>query len=82
MRNKGTFMTQTIQPRSRASLNEEGGDLTINKGETEDNMSLMYQVLDSLNDLCWSLNRLNCIIERRIMELNMSRKSKGEKNEN
>jgi hypothetical protein len=70
-------MTRTIQPRSFACLNEAGKTLTINKPkpETEDNMSLLLSVFDSLNNLCEKLNRLNYVIQRRHLELSIYSKS-------
>jgi hypothetical protein len=74
MRNKGT---QTIQPRfcdiSEAEKNN------INKGETEDNMGLMLQVLDSLNALCELLSRVDYALKRKNMEHILYRKDEGAK---
>jgi len=75
-------MAQTVQPRSWASLSETGKDLTIDKPEAEDDMSLLLQVYDSLNNLCEKLNRLDYVLKRKNMELNIYRKYQGEKNEN
>jgi DNA-binding phage protein len=61
-------MTQTIQPCSCAYINETEKTLKINKPQTEDNMSLLLQVFDSLNKLYNTLNRLNYVIQRKNME--------------
>jgi hypothetical protein len=73
MRNKGAFMTQTIQPRSWTLLNGADKDLKRNEPETEDNMSLMLQVFNSLNELYESLIRLEYVVKRKNMEVNMKR---------
>jgi hypothetical protein len=80
-------MTQTVQPRSWTCLSERGKDLTVSKPykpETEDNLSLMLSLFDSLNDLSEKINRLNYILQRREIERILSPKGKGggEKNEN
>jgi len=72
-------MTQTTQPRSLASLSEEGKDLTINKPETEDRMSLLLSIFDSLNTLYETLSRLDYVLERKIVEQILYQKSKGGK---
>ena len=64
-------MTHTVQPRSLASLSEPRKDLPIRKPEeTEDNMSLLLSVYDSLNNLCEKLNRLDYVLKRKNIELN------------
>jgi len=65
MRKEKPFITQTIQPRSWTLLCEASKDLTKNKLETEDNMSLLLKVFDNLNNLYEKLNRLNYVIQRR-----------------
>jgi hypothetical protein len=60
-----------------AVLHETGKDLTINKGETEDNMSLLLSVFDSLNTLCEKLGRLNYVHQRKNIEQILYRKDKG-----
>ena len=77
MRNKETFMTQTTQSCSWFSLSKPGTDLSVHEGETEDNMSLLLQVLDSLNRLYETLNRLDYVIERKAIELNIYGERKG-----
>jgi hypothetical protein len=62
-------LTQTVQPRSWASLHDADKDLTINKPETEDNMGLLLQVFDSLNALCEKLSKLDYALKRKNMEL-------------
>jgi hypothetical protein len=62
-------LTQTEQPRSLAFLHDAGKDLTIDKGETEDNMSLLLQIFDNLNTLCEKLSRLNYVLKRKNIEL-------------
>jgi hypothetical protein len=80
MENKGIFKTQTTQARSWALLDSAIKNLYVGIGEpeTEDNASLMFTVLCSLNSLYEKLNRLNSVIERRIEELNVSRENKEE----
>ena len=58
-------MTKTVQSRSSVSLNETGKDLIINKPETEDNMSLLLSVFDSLNNLYKALYKLDYAITRK-----------------
>ena len=68
MRDKIPLITQTTQPCSRATLNDPGKDLTINKHETEDNMDLLLSIFDDLNNLYEMLNRLDYLIERKEIE--------------
>jgi hypothetical protein len=76
----GSFITKTtIQPCSWVLLNKSKDNLNIKKPETEDNMSLMLEIFDSLNTLKEKLNRLDYVIKRRNMELYISRKGKEEK---
>ena len=70
-------MTQTTQPCSRITLNETRKDLTMQKPETEDNMSLLFSVFDSLNNLCEKLSRLEYLLTRRNIEQILYRKCKG-----
>jgi len=70
---------QTVQLRSWASLNNAGKDLTSGKGETEDNVSLLLSVCDSLNGLCEKLSRLSYVMEKKIIENNLYCKCKGVK---
>jgi hypothetical protein len=67
-------MTQTVQPRSLVYLNETGKDLTLSKGETEDNMSLLLSLFDSLNNLYEKINRLDYLIKRKNIEYMLYRK--------
>jgi len=67
MQIKDVYMTQTIQPSSRALI-ETGGELTENKPETEDNRRLLLDVFDSLNKLSERLCRLNYLVERKRIE--------------
>jgi hypothetical protein len=61
-------MTQTVQTRSCAYINEAEKTLKPNKLQKEDNMSLLLEVFDSLNDLYEKLNRLNYVIQRKNIE--------------
>jgi len=72
-------MTQTTQPCSGASLNKAGTDLTKDKPETEDNMSLLLSVYDSLNNLCEKLSRLDYVLKRKNMEQIINNQNKGDK---
>jgi len=78
---KGHFredlMTQTVQPRSWATLSNAGEDLNKPKAE-EDNRSLLLSVFDSLNELYEKLNRLNYVIKRKNIELSIYNKNKKE----
>jgi site-specific recombinase len=69
-------MTQTIQPRSLALLSETGKDLTIDKPEAEDNLSLLLQIFDNLNDLYEKLDRLRYVIQRKKIEQILCQKGK------
>jgi len=55
-------MTKTIQPYSRAYLNETGKNLTRDKSKIEDNVRLLSLLCDSLNNLYESLSKLNYIM--------------------
>jgi len=70
-------MTKTAQPRSWAVLSKEckGQDLTINESKTEDNVNLMLMLCDSLNDLYEKLNRLSYVMEKKIIEHNLSQEN-------
>ena len=70
-------MTHTTQPRSWVTLNEPGRDLAIQEPETEDNMSLLLSVFDSLNNLCEKLSRLEYVLTRRNIEQIIYRQEKG-----
>ena len=69
-------MTQTTQYRSWAALSEVGKDLTIQKSELEDSISLLLSVFDSLNELYVMLSRLNYVMERKIIEHYLYKKDK------
>ena len=77
MRTKETSITQTTQIRSWVSLSEPDKDLSVHEDETEDNMSLLLQIFDSLNRLHESLNRLDCAIERKAIELKLHGEGRG-----
>jgi hypothetical protein len=71
-------MTQTTQPRSLAFIHNAGKDLN-RKPEIEDNMRLLLSVFDSLNNLCEKLNRLNYVIQRKNMELDIYLKNEDKR---
>jgi hypothetical protein len=48
------------------------------KPKAEDNMGLLISVFDSLNNLCEKLNRLNYVLQRKTMELDIYQKGRGE----
>jgi len=54
-------MTKTVQPHFSASSSERGKDLTGDKGGTEDDISFLISVYDSLNNLSEALSRLDRI---------------------
>jgi TorA maturation chaperone TorD len=64
-------MTYTIQPNSREFLSDKDKNFEENKPETEDNMSLLLSVLESMNNLCDKLSRLNNVIQKKSVELNL-----------
>jgi len=72
-------MTQTVQFSSWASLSEAGKDLTINKPEKEDNISLLLSIFDNLNRLYEKLNKLNYVIQRKNIEQIFYLNGKGAK---
>ena len=61
-------MTQTTQSCSWASFNKAGKDLSINIPETEDNMSLLLSVFDSLNKLGERIRSLDYVLKRKKTE--------------
>jgi len=67
-------MTQTVQPCSWALIHNRGEDITIPPKKTEDNMTLLIQVFDSLNILCEKLSRLNEVLQKKNRELNTCHK--------
>jgi len=71
-------MTKTIQPYSEASLSETDKDMAIDKPETEDNMSLMLSLCDSLNNLYEKLSRLEYVVKRKKLEQIINNQNKGE----
>jgi hypothetical protein len=77
MKNKGTFMTQTVQSRPCVSLRKADKDLNKNGLETEDNKSLLLHIFDSLNNLYEKLNRLHYLIQKRNIEQILYRKGTG-----
>ena len=73
---KGVLMTKTTQPRSLAKLSEAGKDLTVNNLENDDNVKLLLSLCDNLNELYEKLNRLSCLLGKKIVEHNLSLESK------
>jgi hypothetical protein len=61
-------MTQTVQIRSWALVNNTGKNLNKGKPEAEDNIGLLLSVFDSLNALYEKLCRLDYVMQRRIIE--------------
>jgi len=78
MRIEKSFITRTVQSCSRASLNEIKKNNT-DKPEAENNRKLFFSVIDSLNSLYDELNSLNYLMQKKIMEHNLSNMEKGEK---
>jgi len=74
-------MTETIQPRSWATLGKAEKDTEKNEPQTEDNLSLLLSVFDSLNKLSDTINRLDYVLERKNIEQILYQKDKtgGEK---
>jgi len=71
-------MTQTVQSRSCGSLNEAEKNININKPETEDNVTLLLSLFDSLNNLSEKLTRLDYVIKRKKLELSLYQKREEE----
>jgi hypothetical protein len=69
-------MTQTVQSRSCAYLDETRRNLNINKPEAENYINLLLSLFDSLNTLCEELSRLDYLIRRKKMELGLYHKFK------
>jgi arginine utilization protein RocB len=61
MKNKMSFLTQTIQPGSWTQP-DEGKNLYIVKPEDEANMRLMLSIIESLNKLNEKLIRLEYLV--------------------
>jgi len=68
-------MTQTVQPRSGATLNEVEKDVA----QTEDNIKLLLSLLDSMNKLSETVNRLNYAVQRQKLEQTLLQEKGGEK---
>jgi hypothetical protein len=75
-------LTQTIQPCSWAYLNKTEEKLNIDKSKAENNLSLLFSVFESLNNLCEALNRLDYLIQRKNIEQIINNQKEGEQNEN
>jgi hypothetical protein len=73
-------MTQTTQPRSWAFIDGKRKDLPDKGGESEDNLSLLLSVYDSLNKLGERLNKLDYLLTRKLIQKDLNRTT-GEKNE-
>jgi hypothetical protein len=71
-------MTQTIQHRSAVFLDNTVKNLYKDKPQTEDNISLLLSLFDSLNNLYEKLSKLDYLIQRKNMELSIYRCCKGE----
>jgi hypothetical protein len=80
MKNKMSFLTQTIQPRSWTPPDEEK-NLHIVKPEEEDNMSLMFSIIESLNKLNEKLKRLESLIDNKIRTYSISENETGNNKE-
>jgi len=62
-------LTRTVQSRSFASLNEAGKNQTTGESETDDDMSLLLSICDSLNNLCDRLNKLGYLLKQKKLNL-------------
>ncbi|MDR0476120.1 MAG: hypothetical protein LBH43_20940 [Treponema sp.] len=60
-------MTDTTQPDSGVLIDETGKDLSEEKDEAEDNLSLLISVGDSLNNLYRALSRLDDALKRKLI---------------
>jgi len=57
-------MTHTVQFHSSVLLDETGKDLTKDKVEADDNLSLLLSVYYDLNKFCEALTRLDNVINK------------------
>ena len=76
-------MTQTIQHRSSACLYKVKKDLNIVKPKlkTEESMSDLLSVFDSLHTICEELSRLDHALKKKEIELLFRQKHKDGQNE-
>ena len=65
MLSMGDTTTQTKQPRSLACFSELEKKPDKDTPETEDNMTLLLSVYDSLNKLCDRLSRLDYLLKKK-----------------
>jgi len=73
-------LTQTIQLYSPVVLNDTGGADNTEKLKLEaEDIRLLALLLNSLNDLCKELCKLDHVLERKNMEQVMYRRYKGER---
>ncbi|MDR0455737.1 MAG: hypothetical protein LBH20_03525 [Treponema sp.] len=75
-------MTQTIQPHSRVFINKNKMSDFQSGGfqpEGEDNVSLLFSVCDSLNNLNEKLNKLDYLLKRKLMEQRIYRNNAGKR---
>jgi len=76
-------MTETIQPRSLGTLSETENGTEKNEPQTEDNRSTLLSIIDDLNKLSETVNKLDHLLERRKIEQMLYQEKKQEgKNEN
>jgi hypothetical protein len=71
-------MTQTVQSGPWDKAIETDNYVNIAISEANDNLSLLYSVFDSLNNLNQKLYRLNRVIQRKNIGLTLDCKGKGE----
>jgi len=74
-------MSKTIQPCSWATLGKEEKEPEKNKPQTEDNRTILLSIIDNLNKLSETVNKLDNVLERKRIEqmLYQEGKTGGEK---
>jgi len=61
-------MSKTIQPCSWATLSKEEKDPEKDEPQTEDNRSILLSIIDNLNKLSETVNKLDNILEKKRIE--------------
>jgi len=61
-------MSKTIQPCSWGTLSKEEKDTEKNEPQTEDNRSILLSIIDNLNKLSETINKLDNVLERKRIE--------------
>ena len=80
-------MTQTIQPRSLPRIQEKKRNISVSytdaadraKTNTRENLHLLTSVYDSLYNLNAALNKLNYVMQSKLMDINMYQENEERK---